>query len=508
MYALFDPNRLVPDSLVEVTDEDLRKYYNDHLDQQKTDASRKVKYVHLREVPSASDTADVKALLDDVAGRAHSGEDFLSLVYTYDENPDSGTYFKHGELNPGLEGPVFAAGVGDIVGPIAERDGYHLMKVLDARKAGQEYVHASHILISAADGIDSTEAIATARDVARQVREGADFAATASRFSKDPGSAQRGGDLGWFNRERMVKPFADAAFGAKPGQIVGPVRTQFGWHIIKVHGRDAREVKVADLLVPIKPSSQTVGAIYDRAVDFAYNARQGDFTREAQSVGFEVRDGDLREKATAIPGLGVQEAAVKWAFDNDVGDVSEPYAVANGYAILLIVEAKEAGVRPFDEVKENIRPAALRAARINRTVAMADEMRQRLAPGDSLQRIAALNDGINVQKAGPITLASTIPGIGRDPKVVGTLSALSVGQISDAVEGARGGYLLQLLARTEFDSTQYQSQRETIRNQLLQERRGRVYNEWLSKLKETAAIEDNRSTFFRYPYRQKRGDEG
>ncbi len=496
-YALFDPNRLVPDSLVEVTEDDIRGYYNDHLEQQKTDATRKVKYVHLREVPSAGDTADVNALLDDIASRARGGEDFLSLVYTYDEQPDSGTFFKHGELNPGLESPVFSAAVGDIVGPLPERDGYHLMKVLDSRKADQEFVHASHILFSAEEGQDSAEIIATVRDVSRQLREGADFGALAARYSKDPGSGQRGGDLGWFNRERMVKPFSDAAFRAKAGQVVGPVRTQFGWHLIKVHGRDAREIKVADILVPIKPSSQTIGENYDRAVDFAYNAREGDFTREAQSVGFEVREAELKEKATTITGLGVQEAAVKWAFGHDEGDISDPFPVSNGYGIFLIVESKEAGIRPFDEVKEALRPAATRAARIKRTVEMAAEMRGRLSTADSLTRIASLNDAVIVQKAGPITLASTIPGIGRDQKVAGTLAALSVGEISEPVEGARGGYLLQLLSRTDFDSTQYKSQRETIRTQLLQERRGKLYSEWIAKLKEAADIEDNRSTFFR-----------
>jgi parvulin-like peptidyl-prolyl isomerase len=496
-YALFDPTRLVPDSLIELTEDDLRNYYNEHLEQQKTDATRKVKFVHIREIPSASDTADVKALLDDVATRARGGENFLDLVFTYDEKPDSGTFFKHGELNPELEGPVFAAAVDEVVGPLSARDGYHLMKVLDARRADQEFVHASHILFSVEQGADSAQVIATARDVARQLRDGADFAAMAATHSKDPGSAQKGGDLGWFNRERMVKPFSDAAFAAKAGQVVGPVRTQFGWHIIKVHARDSREVKVADILVPIKPSSQTAGAIYDRAVDFAYNAREGDFTREAQSMGFEIRDADLKEKATAIPGLGVQEAAVKWAFENDEGDISDPFAVSNGYGIFLIVESKEAGIRPFDEVKETLRPAATRAAKIKRAAAIAAETRAKLSPGDSLTRVSSINPAVSVQKAGPITLASTIPGIGRDPKVVGTLAALSVGEISEAVEGTRGGYLLQLLSKAELDSASYKSQQETIRGQLLQERRGKLYNEWIAKLKEEADIEDNRSTFFR-----------
>jgi len=496
-YAFFDPNRLVPDSLVTLSDEEVRAYYNEHLEQQKTDATRKVKFVHLREVASEADSHDVRTLLDDLAARARAGENFLDLVYTYDENPDSGTYFNHGELTPEIEGPVFTAAKNEIVGPLSGPDGYHLMKVLDSRKTAREFVHASHILFTVDPGADSLAVIATARDVARQLREGADFVAMASSHSKDPGSAQRGGDLGWFEKTRMVKPFADAAFAARPGQVVGPIRTQFGWHIIKVHGKESREIKVADILIPIKPSAQTESEIYDRAVDFAYNAREGDFTREAQSVGFEAREADLREKATTIPGLGVQEAAVKWAFDNGVGEVSDPFTVSSGYAVFVIVETKEAGIRPFDEVKETLRPAATRAAKIKRTVSIASELRKQIPEGDSLSRISVMNTSIAIQKAGPLTLAANIPGIGRDPRVVGSVAPLAVGEISPAIEGIRGAYLIQLLSKSDFDSTQYRDQQETIRNQLLQERRGKLYNEWIAKLKEAADIEDNRSVFFR-----------
>jgi foldase protein PrsA len=94
-------------------------------------------------------------------------------------------------------------------------------------------VKASHILARIA-GPDDTAAKEKIDKAMAELKDGEDFAAVAKKYSEDPGSAPNGGDLGFFIRGRMVKEFEDAAFGAKPGELVGPIRTQFGYHIIKV----------------------------------------------------------------------------------------------------------------------------------------------------------------------------------------------------------------------------------------------------------------------------------
>jgi parvulin-like peptidyl-prolyl isomerase len=496
-YALFEAHRLIPDSIVEVTDGDIREYYNVHLDQQKVEASRKLEYVSFPEVPSEEDSAEVKSQMDDIAAQARRGEDFFSLVYTHDEQPDSGSFFNRGELTPGIEAAAFSAKTGDIVGPLLEPDGYHLLKVLAEKKSDRESVHASHILFLIQGAADTNQVLATARDVANRARAGESFADLAQQYSGDPGSAQRGGDLGWFSKGRMVKPFEDAVFSTAIGRIAGPIRTQFGWHVIQVHARESRQVHVVDLLIPIQPSSQTKNNIFDRAVDFAFNARENDFAREAQSLGLEVREAVARGKSATIAGLGTSEAAVRWAFDNGTGEVSDPFNIANSYVVFSITEAKEAGIRPFDEAKEVLRPAVLRTKKVKQAVAMAAGICSTLAPGDSLGAIRAIRDDVTVQKVGPITLNASIPGIGRDQNVMGALSGLTPGRISNPVESTRGAFLIQLLNRSEFDSTAYREQRGSLVAQMLQERKGRIFNEWLNKLKETADIEDNRDVFFR-----------
>lgn len=496
-YVLFDPNALVKDNEVEVTDADLRAYYEEHLEQYKVGASRTLKYVLFAEVPSAADSLSRKNGIEDAAQKARAGMDFLEVVATYSEKPDSGTFYRHGELPQPVERAVFAARVGDIVGPMLEGGSYRLMKVLAERRSATEYVHASHILFQLDPAKDTIAAKATAQRVAQEAKRGKDFAALAREHSQDKGSGQRGGDLGWVSKGRMVKAFEDAIFRGKPGEILGPVRTQFGLHVIKVHGRDARELKVASVLLPIEPSSQTRNDIFQRAQDFAYNAKESDFLKEAQASGFEPKEVEVQEQGGVVPGLGANESVTKWAFGKGVGDVSEPYSFPTGNVVFTVTKARDAGVRPMDEVKESLSPLALRVKKIERAKQMAADLRGKLSAGDSLARVTALRPDLRVVNTGPFTLGSPVMGIGRDPVFFGAVSALALGQISPAVESQRGAYLIQLLSRTPVDSTIYATQREGLRTQMMQEKRNRFLTEWLEKVKADADIVDHRDMFFR-----------
>jgi parvulin-like peptidyl-prolyl isomerase len=126
-----------------------------------------------------------------------------------------------------------------VVGPIEPTD-QELSAYLEEHREDYdtpEEVHARHILIRVPEGASEAE-IAQAKkqleDIKKELENGADFAELAKRYSQDPGSAPNGGDLGFFRRGQMFKEFEDAAFSLEPGQVSDPVRTQFGFHLIKV----------------------------------------------------------------------------------------------------------------------------------------------------------------------------------------------------------------------------------------------------------------------------------
>jgi peptidyl-prolyl cis-trans isomerase D len=492
---LFDPNQLVADSTVKISDDDLRREYNDHSDEFKVEASRNLKYVLFREAASQSDTDDVVKEMSDIAKRASAGVDFAELAKTYSETPAADTYFKHGELSQAKETAIFAGKTGDIIGPLTESDGYHVMKIEDFRAGKDDFIHASHILIRVENN-DSITALKRAKDILAKAKNGQDFAELAKTNSSD-GSASNGGDLGWFGKGRMVKPFEEAAYKAKVGQIVGPIRTQFGYHLIKVLGRDNREVKIADIRMAVHPSSQTKNDISQRAQDFAFLAKDGNFLKEAEQSKYSVIETPSFQKNAVIPGIGSNAAVNRFAFTNKVGAVSEALLLQSGHGVFMVSEVKEAGIRPFDEVKLQIETRLKREKKVEKVKLLTADMRQNLTAQDGLQKLSAQRPDLHLQHVAPTVLNGFIPDIGRDLGLIGGITGLTANEISKPIEGQRGVYLIKVLTKTPFDSTMYKSQKETLRNQLFTEKRNRVFSDWSEELKKSADIVDNRDLFYR-----------
>jgi hypothetical protein len=165
--------------------------------------------------------------------------------------------------------------------------------------------------------------------------------------------------------------------------------------------------------------------------------------------------------------------------------------------VLAVAEVKDAGVRPFDEVKDQVRPLALREKKIAKVKALAAELRAKLSASDSLTKISALNPTVKVQELPAFTLGGSVPGVGRDPYFLGAVAGMQAGQISQPVQNQRGAFLIQLLSVSAFDSTAYTAQRESMMSRLLQEKRNRFLSDWLTELKDKADIQDNRDKFFR-----------
>lgn len=490
-YVFFDAASLVKDSDVTITDDDIRKYYLENQAEFKRRATRKLKYVLFPEKPSSEDTAAVIQDLEEFARQARAGSNFEELVKAHSELPLTDAFFKRGELSPVRDSVVFSGKVGEIYGPIKDDDGYHLLKILEERRGKEVSIRASQILLHVPMGKDSIAAWAKARQLYQRAKRGEDFASLAREHSIDA-SAAKGGDLGWFGTGRMVKPFEDAAFKAKVGEVVGPVRSYLGLHIIKVTGRENREVKIADLFQPVRPSSQTKSKILERASDFSYLASEGDFDKEASLGNYQVQETLPFEEGTVIPGVGYNPEVSRFAFGNKLGAISEPIKTHNGYGVFKIVEAQSEGVRPLPEVKETIRSKVLLRKKIDKVGEYAKQMRNKLQPGDSLGVLAAYDTTLKVVKTGDFTPKTWLPNIGRDYGFVGKALSLNIGEISAPFAAPRGYYIMKLLSKTEPDSAQYLERKKEIRDQILQEKRSRYMSEWWNALRERADIVDNR----------------
>jgi peptidyl-prolyl cis-trans isomerase D len=497
-YALFDPNVLIPDSMVQVSDDDLRKHFNANQEEFKVRAARKMKYVLFSTAPTKDDTAAVFTEMNRTLDQVKGGSDFVDLAKTYSEKPvNDTTFMKHGDLSRQLESAVFSAKKGEIVGPLSDYAGIHLVKVLAERKGKGEFVRASHILLNAVSGPDSVAKIQKAKDIFRRARGGENFGKLVAEFSEDYGSKATDGDLGWTGKGGWVKPFEQAAFGARVGDIVGPIRSQFGWHIIKVLGKDNRELRVATLSMKVKMSSQSTDAANQKAQDFAYLAKEEGFEKAAETSAYGVKETAEFVKSSVIPGIGVNDAAMNFAYAKKLDALSEPIAVTGGLAVFKISSVREEGVRPFDEAKPILRSKVLREKKMQKMKEQVDAFYKTLGPSADLSSAGRSTPGVVVQKTGSFKATDAPQGVGRDFAFIGQSVSLKPGELSKPFEGTRGFYILKIFSKTAFDSTQFSGEKNTIRDQILQEKRNRMFSDWITALRDKATIEDQRDKFFR-----------
>ena len=496
-FVLFDVNRLVPDSQVTVTDGDLKDYYNSHQEDFAVKAARKLKYVSFKQTPSADDSAVVRNDMQHLKDQVKSGMDFLDLAKTYSDNPVTEAFFKHGEMSKLKDDAVFSAKKGDVVGPLLDADGYHLIKILDEKQGTTGYVRASHILLNLVSGPDSVKVIQKAKDLAREARNGADFAELARKNSQDFGAANSGGDLGWGSKGTWVKPFEDAAFRAKVGDVVGPVRTPFGWHVIKITGREKREVKIADLVEKIKASNKTTDDASSQAQDFASLSKDEGFEKSAELSHFEVLETPSFPKGNYVPGVGMNDAVVSFAFSKSMGAISDPITISNAIAVFKISDVREDGVRPFDDVKATIRVPVLRQKKLAKIKDQVERFYASLTPASDLLVASAQTQNVTALRTGPFLPTGTVNGVGRDPKFIGEALSLKPDEISKPFDGNRGYYIIKLVSKTPMDTVRYSAEQNTLRDQILQERKSRLISDWLTALRAKAEILDEREKFYR-----------
>ena len=259
---------------------------------------------------------------------------------------------------------------------------------------------ASHILVRLPeDGGDAAAAERKAADLARQASAaGADFAALAREHSEDPGSAESGGDLGWVEQGTMVAPFEEALFAMQPGEVRGPVKTDFGWHVLQLRevqegagvpfeqarAELAREQAEAD-------RERAYSDMTGRLTDLVYQ-NPSSLEPAARELGLEVQTLGPFGRDDMV-GIAAAPAVKRAAFSEmliEDGTASDPIEIAPGHSVLIRVrEHNPSQARPLAEVRESVDAAVREDRRSKAAVAAAEAMLERLRGGEGLAEVAA-----------------------------------------------------------------------------------------------------------------------
>ena len=346
---------------------------------------------------------------------------------------------------------------------------------------------------------DSAAIFRQADELISDAKSGKDFAQMAEIYSKDPGSTENGGDLGYFKHGAMVKPFADAAFAAKTGEVIGPIATQYGLHIIKVEDKRRQdgedEVKARHILLKVEASNSTREALRDEAEYVADAAKESGLRTIVEAESLQVSTTQPFEIEGFVPGIGMERRVNRLAFRSKVGDVSDVIGTDNGYLVVELKEIIEEQVQPLDDAKSQIVNSLKTEKRKQAAKAAAEAAFAKLGSGSSLEQVAA-DDSLKLQKTEEFMIGRSIPGVGQESRFAGAASKLQVGDFSQPVEGARGYYILQLIDKADFNEQGFESQKSSLLTQLRVRKRNQMFSLWYAKLKEDATIKDYRNDYF------------
>jgi peptidyl-prolyl cis-trans isomerase D len=353
-------------------------------------------------------------------------------------------------------------------------------------------VRASHILLET-EGKDEAAVRARAEALLKQIKAGADFAALANKESEDEVSNTKGGDLDFFGRGRMVKEFEDVAFSLPVGQVSDVVKSSFGFHIIKVTDKkpesrkslDEVRQQITDQLAYERAQAQA-SAMADQIAQQAKTA--ADLQQAAASRGLTVAESGFFTRDEPIAALGPAPEVTSRAFELNEGEVAGPVRVARGLVIFSTSGREESKLPAFAEVKERVREDATRAKARDlsqaRAKALAGEFTSNFAG-------AAKSAGLTPATTELVARGTAWPQVGVSPAVDEAAFALPAGAVSAPIATDAGTVVVKVLEREEPAADQLASSRESLKQELLAERRAKFYNAYMAKARTRLAITIN-----------------
>ena len=482
----------VSDDSVSVTEDDLERFYDEFKDEDYQSARRyTIALASLSKAPFTEDTLAYIREAEMISSEfAVADGDSAFLAENLSESQYSDAFLGPTGMAPELAALLFEQDLpledGTIVGPVLAGGSVHVTKVTGVRPTENTYVRARHILVDGSDDA-SREEIRTLQD---RLNGGEDFGDLAREASDDPGSGALGGDLGWFGDGQMVAPFQEAAFGATVGNVVGPVETDFGLHLIEVTHRAAQEIQIADYSATIRASVGTLTAQQERLEDLQYFAEEsGDFTSEARRLNIPEQVMVMEEDQISIPGFGPSRSLARFLETSSVGDTGPVVELDEAFIMAHVTAIQPEGYQPFAEVRSTVESRAL----IETKKQYQADLMERAYAADGFDGVADVL-GFTAQTVEGIGYVNQVaPSLGRDPVFAGTVLALDEGEDSGVVMGRSAVFVARVIQRAEPDPIS-DSDRLRIQRELQTELEGRLANEWISALRESADIVDKRST--------------
>lgn len=435
----------VADSLVDVSDRELKAYIAQNESDYEVDASRDLEYIEWDISPSDKDSSDAKALVGQYIEDFKSAENDSAFIARYSDVPYNPVFRSHGSFGGEAENELFDANVGDVVGPIAGEGGFGIYKVLGAQEGTKFYYNFSQIVLSMST--DTGAVYSKARQLLADIKGGASFADLAKTNSVDPSSA-RGGKMGWIGEVAFV-PEAVYNFNKNnaPGEV-GIVRGPTGLHIVKVLRKPSKKlIQVASVVKKLEVSRETRNRYFGIANTFVAEVDSEDelgFATSASKLNKNVKNAsNLAPGAQGWSTIPNAREVVKWSFENDreEGDISEPFTIGNKVMVARVRKIVKKGVSDLESVRDEVKRKVMNEKKaeilkerfeeaLEKQTGKVDAVALAIAMGTVAQKIE------NAQFS-----QNNILYVGSDYAVQGALLGLKQGERTRPIAGDQGVYV-------------------------------------------------------------------
>jgi peptidyl-prolyl cis-trans isomerase D len=360
-----------------------------------------------------------------------------------------------------------------------------------AEFTSEEQVRVRHVLVMVNDARTDEAAKARIAEAQKKLQGGADFAAVSAEYSEDTASKANGGDLGYFGRNRMVKEFEDAAFGAPLGKLVGPVKTSFGYHLLEVTDkRPGGAPALPEVREQIRARLQGVKvqqAAEAKAKELAARLAKEKPKSAADLEAIAKADPTLAYALTGkfgegdpVAGMGRSAPFNSAAFSLKKGEVSEAVQMPRGWGVLYVVDVFEPSTPTLAEVEPKVRLAVAQQRQQQEAMERLAQAKTALSAGKTLDQVA-VELGVEVKESEEFGGDGNIPGIGYNPELTKAALSLQNGQAGGPVADSQGGILFQVAERKAWDPAQFATAKDQTRTRLQQEKLSRFQGALIEK---------------------------
>lgn len=487
----------VSDSAVKISQSDIDAWYTKNKERYRRNALRDIEYVTFNVTPSEEDIKQAETWINNTSSEFAAATDPVQFINLTADSRHTGFFVPLTEVPEILREFAKKEDKTEVFGPYEEDGSFKLARLIEASDR-PDSVRARHILIGAGQMRTMEDARKLADSLVTVIKAGTPFEGIALQYSEDQGSAQLGGDLGWFGEGMMVLPFNNACFTSRKGALV-TAETTFGVHIIEIldQSKNTRKYNLGIIDRKILASSATNQRVYSEASQFAgSNNTYEKFNAAIAELKLNKRvANDVMPQQKTLPGLENPRSLIISLFSAEEGAIildnsqQAVFEIGDAYVVGYCTRIQEDGIAHLADVESEIRFELLKEKKAELLEA---EFVKSNTEGSTLDDIARLM-GLTVQEATQVNFRSyTVPAAGSEPALIAAASAAPQGKVSGPVKGENGVYMVYVnsVATTESDDL------KLLQDRLMATFQMRGTYEAYEALRKGANIVDKRYKFY------------